>query len=287
MKGNLLQGTARGRMGEIVAKVVHGEQILAKYQPNVAQANTELQVRTKEKFAKAIDFTKLAKKTASIKLPYSVYLGSAKNMRSALIKQSLLAFDCFDVNGIKVRQSKPRQSSIFYKDLATTWGNKFEVEIGSNGLPSIVGTNIGTGNFFGSDIPLDANSFDFRTIVINTIKPENGQSLYEYSANSIDGLTLTPASVSNPVAGKNLGIYSDVNDCGNWNFYYNIKYSALVDSGAVEDIFVKVGENLPNADYGKYQCAHLMVVNQNSLLSYDFEELYNAPTIGEGDPVTP
>ena len=35
MKGNLLQGTARGRMGEIVASVRHGKQLFSKYQPNV------------------------------------------------------------------------------------------------------------------------------------------------------------------------------------------------------------------------------------------------------------
>lgn len=284
MKGNLLQGTAKGRMGEIIAKVVHGEQILAKYQPNVSQPNTELQVQTKEKFVGAVDFTKLAKKTASIKLPYSVYLGSAKNMRAALIKQSLLAYDCFDVNGIKQRQTKPRQSSIFYKDLATTWGNKFEVEIDSNGLPNIVGATTGTANYFGSDISLDADSFDFRTIFINKIKPENGQSLYEYKATDIDDLALTPASADFPVAGKNFGIYSTANECGNWNFYYQIKYSALVDPGAISNIFVEVGKDLLNMDAGKYQCAHLMVVNRDSLLSYDFEELFVAP---KPTPITP
>lgn len=284
MKGNLLQGTARGRMGEIVAKVVHGKQILSKYQPNVSQNETELQKRTKEKFVGAVDFTKFAKKTASIKLPYSVYLGSSKNMRSALIKQSLLAYDCFDVNGIKQRQTKPRQSSIFYKDLITNWGNKFEVKIASTGIPSIVGATEGTNNYFGSDIPLDANSFDFRTIVINKIQPENGQSLFEYSANTIDDLALEPVVTGNQVAGKNLGIYSTIEECGNWNFYYKIKYSALVDTGALVDIIVKVGEDIPNIVKGTYQCAHLMVVNQDSLLSYDFEELYVAP---KPNPIIP
>ena len=283
MKGNLLQGTAKGRMGEIIAKVVHGEQILAKYQPNVSQPNTELQVQTKQKFVGAVNFTKLAKKTASIKLPYSVYLGSAKNMRSALIKQSLLAYDCFDINGVKTRQTKPRQSSIFYKDLATTWGNKFEVEIASNGIPSIVGAQFGQ-QFFGSDIPLDANSFDFRTIFINKIKPENGQSLYEYKATKIDDLALTPASASAPVEGKNFGIYTTANECGNWNFYYEFKYAGLVDPGALSDITIPIGEDLPDMDAGKYQCAHLMVVNRNSLLSYDFEEYFVAP---EAPPVAP
>lgn len=277
MKGNLLQGTAKGRMGEIIAKVVHGEQILAKYQPNVSQPNTELQVQTKEKFVGAVNFTKLAKKTASIKLPYSVYLGSAKNMRAALIKQSLLAYDCFDINGVNQRQSKPRQSSIFYKDLATTWGNKFEVEIASSGIPSIVGAQVGM-QYFGSDIPLDADSFDFRTIIVNKINPGNGQSLYEAKASNIDDLALAPASASAPVDGKNFGIYSTANECGNWNFYYEFKYAGLVDPGALSDITIAVGEDLPNMDAGKYQCAHLIVVNRNSLLSYDFEEYFVAPS---------
>lgn len=284
MKGNLLQGTARGKMGEIVARVVHGEQILSKYQPNVAKSDSELVVQTKEKFAKAVEFTKLTKKTASIKLPYSVYLGSAKNMRSALIKQSLLAFDCFPVNGIGYRQSKPRQSAIFNKELLTSWGNKFEVEIGSNGLPKIVGALEGIGNYFGSDIPLEDETFDFRTIVINTINPENGYSLLESSANKIDGLTLTsyPAGVQDE--GKNFGIYQTIEECGNWNFYYGIKYAGLVDPGALSDISVPVGEDIPGVTKGLYQCAHLMVVNRNTLLSYDFEEYYVAPKVAPPTP---
>ena len=284
MKGNLLQGTAKGRMGEIVARVVHGEQILAKHQPNVSQPNTELQVQTKQKFVGAVNFTKLAKKTASIKLPYSVYLGSAKNMRAALIKQSLLAYDCFPINGIGLRQTKPRQSAIFNKDLQTNWGNKFEVEINTKGLPNIVGANVGTENYFGSDIPLEEETFDFRTIVINTINPENGYSLFESIASKIDGLTLVsyPAGVQDE--GKNFGIYQTVEECGNWNFYYKIKYAGLVDPGALEDISVPIGEDVPGITKGEYQCAHLMVVNRNTLLSYDFEERYVAPLI---PPVAP
>ncbi len=278
MKGNLLQGTARGKMGEIVARVVHGEQILSKYQPNVAKSDSELVIQTKEKFAKAVNFTKLTKKTASIKLPYSVYLGSAKNMRSALIKQSLLAFDCFPVNGIGTRQTKPRQSAIFYKDLPTNWGNKFEVEIDTNGLPKIVGANVGTGNYFGSDIPLEDETFDFRTIVINKINPENGNSLFESIASKIDGLGLVSVPAGVQDEGKNFGIYQTVEECGNWNFYYNFKYAGLVDPGALTDITVTVGDDVPSITTGKYQCAHLMVVNRNTLLSYDFEEFYIAPT---------
>lgn len=284
MKGNLLQGTARGKMGEIVARVVHGEQILSKYQPNVAKSDSELVIQTKQKFAKAVNFTKLTKKTASIKLPYSVYLGSAKNMRSALIKQSLLAFDCFPVNGIGYRQSKPRQSAIFNKDLQTSWGNKFEIEINSNGIPGIVGALDGFGNYFGSDIPLEAETFDFRTIVINKIKPKNGHSLYESIASNIDGLALEPVNAGIQDEGKYFGIYHTVEECGNWNFYYGIKYAGLVDPGALDNIMVQVGEDIPGITKGKYQCAHLMVVNRNTLLSYDFEENYVAPKPAPVEP---
>lgn len=285
MKGNLLQGTARGRMGDIVAKVVHGEQIFSKYQPNVTQSNSELVVQTKQKFKYAVDFTKSAKKTASIKLPYSVYLGSAKNMRSALIQQSLLAFDCFDVNGIGYRQSKPRQSKIFYKDLLTSWGNKFEVEIdASSGIPSIVGAVAGNTNFFGSDIPLEDDSFDFRTIVVNTIKPENEHSLIEYIASANDNLELSPVLAGIQNEGKNFGVYQSVEECGVWNFYYKFSYTGLLASDVPAEINVKVGENIQSTKPGAYQCAHFMVINRNTLLSYDFEEHFIAPKIDTPAP---
>lgn len=48
MKGNLLLGTARGRMGDIVAKVIHGEQVLSKYQPNVYNPDSPAQRRQRE-----------------------------------------------------------------------------------------------------------------------------------------------------------------------------------------------------------------------------------------------
>ena len=54
MKGNLLQGTARGRMGDIVAKVVHGKQILSKYQPVVTNPNSPKQVMVRNRISKSI-----------------------------------------------------------------------------------------------------------------------------------------------------------------------------------------------------------------------------------------
>ena len=58
MKGNLLQGTAKGRMGEIVASVRHGKQLFSKYQPNVLNPKSFKQMQQRELFANATAFTK-------------------------------------------------------------------------------------------------------------------------------------------------------------------------------------------------------------------------------------
>lgn len=49
MKGIII-GDASGKIGNTIAKVVAGEQIISKYQPNVANPNTSGQVNTRSKF---------------------------------------------------------------------------------------------------------------------------------------------------------------------------------------------------------------------------------------------
>ena len=58
MKGNLLQGTARGRMGEIVASVRHGKQLFSKYQPNINNPKSPKQMNQRERFSRASKFAK-------------------------------------------------------------------------------------------------------------------------------------------------------------------------------------------------------------------------------------
>ncbi|MDD4439784.1 MAG: hypothetical protein PHS04_17380, partial [Tissierellia bacterium] len=59
MKGNLLLGTARGKMGDIVGKVVHGKQVFAKYQPVVFNPKSTLQTEVRGVFAKGAENFKL------------------------------------------------------------------------------------------------------------------------------------------------------------------------------------------------------------------------------------
>ena len=48
MKGNLLLGTGRGKLGDVVARVLHGEQVFSKYQPVVFNPKSIAQTRQRE-----------------------------------------------------------------------------------------------------------------------------------------------------------------------------------------------------------------------------------------------
>lgn len=92
MKGNLLLGTAKGKLGDVVAKVTHGEQILSKYQPNVHNPRTPIQVEQREIFARsAKELKKLRALFDQVGL-ISVYNrrnGSSRNIRNTFMPLSI------------------------------------------------------------------------------------------------------------------------------------------------------------------------------------------------------
>lgn len=59
-KGNMLQADARGRVGQVVFKVLKGQQITSKYQSNVANPKTTAQMQQRARFANAVKFYKHA-----------------------------------------------------------------------------------------------------------------------------------------------------------------------------------------------------------------------------------
>ena len=88
MKGNLLQGTARGRLGDIVAKVVHGQQILSKYQPNVNNPKSPKQMANRAIFSEASKMLADMKKQLlnfGVKPLYNVYSGASKSLNNVVI----------------------------------------------------------------------------------------------------------------------------------------------------------------------------------------------------------
>lgn len=158
MKGNLLQGTARGRMGDIVAKVIHGEQILSKYQPVVFNPDSPAQRRQRTMLSiatkKATFLSNL--RAIGVNIYYSNYYGASKSIRNHIVALSTRAQRIKDDgSGELVLPSLITTSNI---------GNDFELNIEPlAGNAALLSKDQfmtpATGLFFGSDIPLDTDSF--------------------------------------------------------------------------------------------------------------------------------
>ena len=80
MKGNLLQGTARGKMGDVVAKVVHGKQVFFKYQPVVFNPKSQRQITQRDIFTRAAIFSKGVLSDNYVSNIYAINRGASKSM---------------------------------------------------------------------------------------------------------------------------------------------------------------------------------------------------------------
>ena len=80
MKGNIFLGTAQGRMGDVVAKIRHGKQIISKYQPQVLNPKSFKQMQQRELFANATAFTKDFLSDGLLTSVYATPRGATKSL---------------------------------------------------------------------------------------------------------------------------------------------------------------------------------------------------------------
>lgn len=80
MKGNIFLGTAQGRMGDVVAKIRHGKQIISKYQPNVLNPKSFKQMQQRELFSNATAFTKDFLADGLLNSTYATLRGATKSI---------------------------------------------------------------------------------------------------------------------------------------------------------------------------------------------------------------
>ncbi len=174
MKGNLLLGTARGKLGDVVAKVVHGEQILSKHQPNVHNPRTPLQVEQREIFGRATQGLKKMRDLFDEVGLISVYNkkhGSSTNIRDVFMPLSIAS------QRAQILRSKEFVESSFPTTIKTRIGNNIMFSLGhhfNNPEPGIFGLLImgndgysvtgpqGPRDFiFGSNVPLSGKLYIF------------------------------------------------------------------------------------------------------------------------------
>lgn len=80
MKGNIFFGTGQGRLGDVVAKIRHGKQIISKYQPNVLNPKSFKQMQQRELFSNATAFTKDFLSDGLLNSTYATLRGATKSL---------------------------------------------------------------------------------------------------------------------------------------------------------------------------------------------------------------
>ena len=246
MRGNLLQGTAHGRMGEIVAKVTHGTQVFSKYQPNVMNPKSTKQLLIRSYFANAVIALKLFL-NFGISNTQVLYRGASKAWNAGIISLSILAQRSrsnlsYNVSGVVA--------------LANTVINGNTFEIASTGLTTKLLTREGTSPttaYFGSISPISAT---LQFVQLGS------------AAGIISGITIAKVlavctSVApSPEISRNQGFHTSAAACGDWPFVYAID---TID-GVIGAGITKIGTFTP------LSFNHIILAdNGGDVLAYAFE----------------
>lgn len=217
MKGNILQGTARGRMGEIVASVRNGKQLFSKYQPNVSNPKSAKQSNQRNRFARASKFAKTFLSDGVYSNTYATLKNSARSLYINIVQRDILyelqkSGANLPVSRILPLMSNNINGNIFNNplvhDQATGVGNL------------LINGALPTGDlYFGSNTRFTGEKAYIKVITPIDTDPEFSASLTtiiseltEASINDID--TSSPAKY---------GFQNSAADCGNWPFVYSLK----------------------------------------------------------------
>lgn len=152
MKGNLLLGTGRGKLGDVVARVLHGEQVFSKYQPVVHNPKSIAQTRQREMLSIATKKATVLNdlKAKGVELYYSNQFGASRNIRNLIVSISTRAQRIADA-GHQGNLKVPYVSTV------SSIGNDFDLQQ-ANGQVALTDSLTAQKYAFGSDIPLDLNT---------------------------------------------------------------------------------------------------------------------------------
>lgn len=211
MKGNIFLGTARGRMGDVVAKIRHGKQIISKYQPNVLNPKSFKQMQQRELFSNATAFTKDFLSDGLLNSVYATTRGATKslflNVNQAKIYQ-LRAYegDLTNVNKI----ATPMMQKIINE-------NNFSLNYGlspdQKGIVPLINGVPPTGGkiYFGSISELSGDKFVCKGLGISGVGLIGAKSELSIS------LSVVPEE-----GARQYGFQNTPEDCGIWPFIYEV-----------------------------------------------------------------
>lgn len=231
MKGNLLQGTARGRMGDIVAKVVHGKQILSKYQPVVNNPKSPKQIANRLIFSDASKLLAKLKKdllTFGVKPLYNVYSGSSKSLANVVIPYCMEhAKNYTEPNQAKlIGKTKPLLTDGYT-------GNLFAFRVGGDEgiehleLNNVDGALLEGKAFFGSDKFIPEGN-----LVMAALSTRSSSMMPFSLVSETENGQIKQVKPDLPFTEpKSYGFKDSLEACGEWNFLYQATLPIIVSDG--------------------------------------------------------
>ena len=253
MKGNIFLGTAQGRMGDVVAKIRHGKQIISKYQPQIMNPKSPKQMDVRDLFAKAIKFTKEALFDGFISNMYAIPSGTAKNM---FININRLAINTGNSLKGAIGYLSKLDIPLMQKTInENSFTNQF-VRDSSGLIPVINGVKLAvTKIYFGSISELNGNKLVVKAIATDPTQ-ESGLKDYVIQHNIVKSVVTTGAP-------RKEGFQTSSENCGNWQFVYEVTLPAsfTLTNAIPDDIIVE--EEIKNLTHLIY------TTNQKEVIGYD------------------
>ena len=222
MKGNLLQGTARGRMGEIVAKVIHGEQVLSKYQPNVTNPDSPKQQEVRRKFKTISQAMKAIRNDLfllNIKPTYNHYSGASKRLQNVIFPYAFLHSEIQDAGGnnIELSSIKPTIGKGYLGNNLPIYKTELDLNIGS--------AQVEGPGFFGSEKLIPEGEWTALSFGSTT-----NSNLPTLNVSKIEEI---PTLVDNTDAlgeRRQMGLHQEMEDCGDWPYIYQAMFPMALDA---------------------------------------------------------
>lgn len=258
MKGNVFLGTARGKMGDVVAKVIHGKQIYTKYQPNVLNPNSAKQGNQRLLFDFGIQ---LAKAFIADNLRQNVYATQRGTSKSIFTNVSQLGiygarFHNGDLNALN-KLDLPIMVNTINENL---FGNDFAVVAIKEGIvPLIEGEEPTLPKvYFGSISPILGTNLICKTLHTTSTTPTSLE--FDITKNVMSNVAV--AGTDKPRA---MGFKDTNENCGNWPYVYEVTLGANKEIA----VFANPYSALIGADMVSKGVIHLvMLTKYNEAIGY-------------------
>lgn len=275
MKGNLLQGTARGRMGEIVASIRHGKQLFSKYQPNVVNPKSAKQMSQRNRFARASKFAKLFTSDGIYSNTYATLKNSSRSLYINIVQREIL----YELQKSGANLPLSRIEPLMNNNINGNIFNNPLINVPEFGSGTILINGVkptSTTLYFGSLTKFSGEKAYIKVITPDANDPEYSAKLVIIESTLVEA-DIDDIDTSSPT---NYGFQNSVAECGNWPFVYSINTGQLTYAN-----FETLFKSASSLERAKPIGDVLIFSSKNETIAYLHERKVETLVIEEGGDV--